>query len=475
MAQTLYFYDLETSGINPRQDRVMQFAGQRTSMDLQPIGEPDNILIKLTPDVLPQPEAILITGITPQQTLTDGISEAEFLKYFSENISQPDTTIVGFNNIRFDDEFMRFMLWRNFYDAYEWQWKEGASRWDLLDVVRMTRALRPEGIKWPFAPDGKPSNRLELVSSLNRLEHFNAHDALSDVTASIGVARLIKSKQPKLFDYLLNLRGKHKVSALASAGQPFIYTSGRYPSEYEKTTVALKLADNPERAGALVYDLRVNPDEFTKLAPEKLAELWSQWGKDAPYFPVKILTYNRCPAVAPMNVLDKKSQERLSIDPSAIQTNLEKLTKTSDFGDKLIRATELMKKNAQPEMVADSLKVDSQLYDGFVNGADKTKMGVVRAADANGLADLNLDFSDIRLETLLPLYKARNYPKSLTEEEVAAWEKFRQAKLLNGGDKSPLAQYFVKLNELAGREGTSDAERYILEELNLYGQSVSPL
>src|SRR5665213_579984 len=457
---TFYFFDLETSGISARFDRIMQFAGQRTDKDLKPIGEPDNILIKLTPDILPQPEAILITGITPQQTSAEGITEAQFLEYFFEHISVPDTVMVGFNNIRFDNEFMRFALWRNFYDAYEWSWKNGNSTWDLLDVARMTRALRPEGIKWPFAPDGKPSNRLELLASINKLEHANAHDALSDVLALVELAKLIKAKQPKLFDYLLNMRGKDKVAALVNAGQPFIYTSGRYPNEYEKTTVVAKIADHPGRPAALVYDLRVNPDEFVNLSPEKLAELMNDWSKEAPYFPVKTLIYNRCPAIAPMNVLDELSRKRLKIDQDELKANLAKLNAADDFGDKLIRAIEISKKPAQSEIVADPQKVDAQLYDGFIKDGDKTKMSAIRAAEPSTLGELHLDFSDERLKTLLPLYKARNYPKLLSEEETVAWEDFRRQKLAADGDKSAIARYFAKLNELAGRADSTDEKRY---------------
>ena len=110
MAASFFFYDLETSGFNPRSARIMQFAGQRTDMDLKPIGEPVNCLIKLTPDVLPGPDAILVTGITPQKTLADGMTEAEFLRIFYEDVVKPDTIFTGFNNVRFDDEFMRFLL-----------------------------------------------------------------------------------------------------------------------------------------------------------------------------------------------------------------------------------------------------------------------------------------------------------------------------------------------------------------------------
>lgn len=476
MALSFYFFDLETSGFRAREDRIMQFAGQRTDMDLNPIGEPDNILVKMTDDVLPQPDAILITGITPQATRANGISEAELAKYLTSQVFAPDTIAVGFNNIRFDNEFIRFLFWRNFIDAYEWAWKNGCSTWDLLDVVRMTRALRPDGIKWPFSSDGKPSNKLELLSSINKLEHANAHDALSDVNATIDVARLIKTKQPKLFDYLLAHRGKNKVEPLVTSGQPLVYTSGRYPSEFEKTTVAVMVAAHPDKGAALMYDLRIDPEEFASLAPTELARRWQDYGEDAPYFPVKVLSYNRCPAIAPYSTLDKISAERLKLHKEIIESHYKKLQKLEDFGDKLVEAVQIMgeKYADQQSLVVNEMQVDAGLYDGFVNDADKSKIRVVQAADASGLADLHLDFADERLKYLLPLYKARNFPTSLTEEEQNWWEQFKYRRLMDGGEKSKAAVYFKRLGELAEQPGLSAEKMYLLEELQLYGQSVIP-
>lgn len=304
----------------------MQFAGQRTDLCMKPIGEPVNMLIKLTDDTLPEPDAIMITGITPQQTKADGYTEAEFLKVFWEEVATPDTIFVGFNSVRFDDEFMRFLQYRNFYDAYAWQWQDGRGRWDILDVVRMTRALRPDGIEWPFDSEGRPANRLESLTKVNKLDHQNAHDALSDVLATIAVARLIYNKQQKLFEYLLSMRSKQKVAELVESNEPFVYSSGKYSSEFEKTTVAVRVTDSPGKQGSLVYDLRFDPDEYTNKTPEELVELW-RWKKDRtePRLPVKTLQYNRCPAVAPMGVLDDSSRERLKIDLDTIQTNLKKL------------------------------------------------------------------------------------------------------------------------------------------------------
>ncbi len=453
----------------------MQFGGQRTNMNLKPIGKPDNILVKLTEDILPEPEAILVHGITPQKTRAEGVSEAEFLKFFMFEVFQADTIMVGFNNIRFDDEFMRFTMWRNFYDAYEWQWRENCSRWDLLDVARMTRALRPDGIQWPFAPDGKASVRLGLLASINKLEHDAAHDALSDVRASIAVARLIQNKQTKLFDYLLSMRSKTKVEVLVSRGEPVVYTSGRYASEFDKTTVAIRIAPHPDGRGALMYDLRVDPTPFVKLTSSELAATWSLRGKDAPYFPVKILAYNKCPAVAPMSVLDDTSAKRLQLDRKKIEQHRKKLQSAKDFSEKIVAALETVYPKKQPELVIDEQQVDEQLYDGFVNSLDKTKMSVVRAADKDELSELKIDFSDDRLKLLLPLYKARNFPGSLSSDEQGWWEVFRRKRLLDGGEASQAAKFFKHIEEIEKQPRLNSEQKYLLEELKLYGQSILPL
>ncbi len=476
MAASFFFYDLETSGFNSRAARIMQFAGQRTDMDLQPIGEPVNLLIKLTPDILPDPDAILVTGITPQQTIAEGVTEAEFLKVFTDEIATPGTIFVGYNSVRFDDEFMRFLLYRNFYDAYEWQWKDDRGRWDLLDVVRMTRALRPDGIEWPYSPDGRASNRLELLTAVNKIDHQDAHDALADVKATMAVAKLIKTKQPRLFDFLLNIRDKRKVAALVGGNDPFVYTSGKYPSEFEKTTIAIKLADHPKKQGALVYDLRHDPIEFTELSPKQLAERWA-FTRDEnapPRLPVKTLQYNHCPAVAPMSVLDEASQKRLQIDLQTIGANRQKLASLPDFIPRLLEALELLDKKQQAELLGNEQDVDAQLYDGFIGDADRNVSRALRVAEPDDLDGFATNLKDIRLKALLPLYKARNFPESLSGDERETWEKFCSQKLVGGGQNSRMAKFIERLQSLAIRPGLTQNHQYLLEELKLYGESIMP-
>ena len=452
----------------------MQFAGQRTDMELRPVGDPVNIFIKLTPDVLPDPEAILVTGITPQITLAEGVTEAEFLTTFYNTVVADDTIFLGFNSIRFDDEFMRFMHYRNFYDAYKWQWQNGCSRWDLLDVVRMTRALRPQGINWPFDSSGRPANRLGLLAEVNKLNHTNAHDALGDVNATIALAQLIYQRQPKLFDFLLSMRDKQKVSELVLSDQPFVYSSGIYPSEFEKTTVAAAVVQPSERQTAIVFDLRFDPDEFSGLSVSELAKRWQEKTSDvAALLPVKLLQFNRCPAVAPLNVLDAPSRKRLQLDEAVMEDHFKKLKHLKGFGEKLVEALELRDQQRQTEWTSDNQSVDGQLYDGFFDSPDNNLLAVIRAANPAELADFISQVHDSRLQALLPLYKARNYPADLTAEEREAWEVFCQTRLLVGQTSSRLAKYLQRIQELAATTNDS-SQTYILEELRLYGESIMP-
>ena len=462
MDKTFFFYDLETSGLNAREDRVMQFAGQRTDMNLEPIGEPVNILVKMTEDALPSPGAIMVTKITPQDTLRDGISEAEFAKYVTEEIFVPNTIAVGYNTVRFDDEFMRALLWRNFYDPYEWEWKDGRSRWDILDVVRLTRALRPERIEWPFREDGMPTNRLELITKLNGVAHEHAHDALSDVYATIAVAKLIRDKHPELFGFLLKMRDKNEVKKLVNLDdkKPFVYASGRYANELNKTTVAFPLTSG-RNGNVLVYDLRYNLETLISKSGKDL--LGHTQGRSAELtvpkglFPiVKEMCLNKCPAVAPLGVLEKNDGwEKIGLTKEEVEKNLQILLSHPEFAEKMRSEIE-----NRPEFPP-AVEPEAALYDGFLNDRDRIKVEAVRNADGNKLADFHPDFIDERLPELLLHYKGRNFPQSLSESESVEWEEYRRARL------ERLAPKF-----LAELEKVYDGDEYIGEELKLYFENI---
>jgi exodeoxyribonuclease-1 len=468
MSQTFFFYDLETSGLSARDDRIMQFAGQRTDLNLNPVGEPFNILVKLNDDTLPSPDALMVTGITPQQTTADGYTEAEFARLLMEEVFTPDTVAVGFNNIRFDDEFIRMLFWRNFYDPYEWSWKDGRSRWDILDVTRMTRALRPEGIEWPVV-DGKATNRLELLTKLNGIDHIKAHDALSDVEALIAVTRLIKEKQPQLYEYLFKIRDKKEVKKLVNLDdkQPFVYVSGRFDGQFHKATVAFPLTSG-RNGNVMVYDLRHDPTEFIELSlkdlQKKVYATWEERQKEGfVALPVKELQYNRAPAVAPLGVLEQADGwQRIGLDEATITKHRSILLSSPAFAENIRTIYE-----NRPEYAAQK-DPEGQLYDGFVGDMDVMRIEKVRMSDEQQLADLHPEFVDERLPELLLHYKARNYPRSLAEDEAIAWEKWRAQRI-----QRQLPGFVARLQALS--KTTDENKQFILQELQLWAESIVPL
>jgi len=470
MSNTFFFYDLETSGLSARSDRVMQFAGIRTDMDLNQIGESVNILVKLNDDTLPSPEAVMVTGISPQQTLEEGYTEAEFAKMLINDIFTPDTVAVGFNNIRFDDEFIRHLFWRNFFDAYEWSWKEGRSRWDLLDVVRMTRALRPEGITWPVDEKGVATNRLELISKVNDLDHFKAHDALSDVEALIAVTKLVREKQPQLYDYLLKMRDKNEIKKLVNLDykQPFVYVSGRYDVEFNKATVSFPLTAG-KNGNVIVYDLRYDPTPFIEMNSKDLAEkLYATWEErqadDFVKLPVKEMQYNRAPAVAPLSVLEQgDGWKKIKLDIDTVNKHKKILLSAPGFAENIRSLYE------NREEFKRSIDAEAQLYDSFVSDGDRLRIETVRNAKQNELADFHPNFVDERLDPLLLHYKARNFPKSLSEEEAIEWEKWRSDRITNS-----LPSFMSSLQKILSTT-TDENKQFLLKELQLWAESIMPV
>ena len=478
--KTFFFYDLETSGFSPQNDRIMQFAGQRTDENLNRIGEPINILVRLNDDVLPSPSALMVTKISPQKTVEEGYTEAEFSKMLVEEYFTPDTVIVGYNNVRFDDVHIQHLLWRNFYPPYDWQWKDGRSRWDLLDVVRMIRALRPEGINWPFVinegtGEKFAANKLELLTKENGILHENAHDAMSDVDGLIDVARLLKEKQPQIFNYLFKIRSKNEVQKLVNLEnpKPFVYTSGRFKVEFEKTTVAFPIAP-AKNQNVIVWDLRFSPEKFIDWSEDQIlenitADFETRSSDDFEPIAAKILQYNKCPAVAPMGVLTEENQQRLKIDLAEIQKNLDILRKNPHFAENLRSAFERRSEVFQDKSSAEKPAPEARLFEGFVSRSDDIKIEAVRNSTDRELADFHPDFADERLTGLLLHYKARSFPKSLSSQEKELWEEYRVKNL-----QKMIPNFMKEFQEIANNQNLNSQEEYILEEIKLWLENILP-
>lgn len=471
--QTFYWHDYETFGIDPQRDRPVQFAGLRTDEDFNIIDDPLVIYCKPTPDYLPNPDACLITGITPQTAYQKGVCEAEFIAQIHKQIVQPNTCTIGYNNIRFDDEVTRNCLYRNFYDPYAREWQNGNSRWDIIDVVRAARALRPEGVHWPVNQEGIANIRLDQLTIANNIAHEAAHDALSDVYATINVAKLIKQAQPKLFQFLLTHRHKTKVLELLQLGsyKPLVHVSGQYGTTKSSLAIVVPLCKHPtNNNGVIVYDLSVDPEPLLTLSIEAIQQRIFTATLDLPEgitrIPLKTVHINKCPVLAPLSVMRLQDQQRLDID----------LALCHSYNDQIKAANGLDKKVAAvfsgKTYDDETLDPDTAIYSGgFFSEADKQKMAKIRSMPPEKLAKTEFTFSDVRLPEMLFRYRARNYPDTLTKAEQLRWAEFCTKRLAGqqAGGGITLDAYQSRLEEL---HASDTVNATILDDLSSYALSI---
>jgi len=473
---TLYWHDYETFGIDPVRDRAVQFAGLRTDEDLNIIGEPLNIFARPAPDTLPHPMSSLITGITPQQALEQGMPEAEFIARILEELSQPGTCGVGYNSLRFDDEVTRNTLYRNLFDPYGREWQNSNSRWDIIDMVRACRDLRPEGIVWPKRENvDRSSFKLDELTVANGIEHAQAHDALSDVYATIAMAKLIKDKQPKLYDFLYKLRRKKEVLKHIDLKDmtPILHTSGMYGSDYGNTRMVVPIAAHPiNKNSVIVIDLAQDPTILLELGAKKLRERLYTSVADLPDGverpALKQILINKCPAIAPTSTLTGETAKRLNIDLMHCQKNRQTLLGSrKEIQLKIAKIFE----PREFEPVSDP---DLMIYGGgFFGDKDKALMDTIHNTDPEELGSQTWSFADKRLPEMLFRYRARNYPETLSADEQAQWLEHCRARLIEGESGHLNFENFYAEIEQLRTEMELDADKnQILKQVKEFGREL---
>lgn len=473
MAKSFLWYDLETFGRDSRRSRIAQFAAIRTDEDLNEIAEPISWFCQPANDLLPSPEAAMITGISPQQAIGDGVCEAEFFAAIHEELIAANTCAVGYNSIRFDDEFIRFGLYRNFYDAYEREYKNGNSRWDLLDYMRLAHAMRPDGLEWPKRDDGFTSFKLEHLATANGTRDGMAHEALSDVRALIGLARKLRNAQPKLWDYYLQLRSKEKVVSLLDVFRqtPVLHISGQFPAEHLCAALVMPLAWHPEiKNRAIVFDLSTDPSDLLTLDAEDISERVFIRQIDLPEglsrIPLKEIHANRCPVILPMAHCRDEDFQRMGIDKEKCLANAALIQQVSGIAEKV---RQVFTKRAAYE----PSDADAALYDGFASDTDKRFFATIRSSSPSHLKHFLSPWKPgSRYDELLFRYRARNWPDSLTHDESIRWNAYRTDRLSKESSQSEYSfesyhREIEKCRILANSE-----QQGLLDQLLAWGQSI---
>jgi exodeoxyribonuclease-1 len=477
---TFYWHDYETSGADPGRDRPVQFAGLRTDSELEVVGEPLVIYARPADDCLPHPQACLVTGISPQEAIAKGVAECEFIDRIHEELSRPGTCGVGYNSLRFDDEVTRYTLYRNFHDPYAREWQNGNSRWDIIDMVRAVHALRPEGIEWPLREDGQPSFRLEDLTAANGITHEAAHDALSDVHATIALARLVRERQPKLYRYTLANRDKRSARAHldVDAMKPVLHVSGMFGAARHNIALIVPLAWHPVNGNEVIcYDLSSDPAPLFELGPDELRELIYTRSEALPEGVerpgIKSVHINRCPFLVTAKMADPATAERLGISGDTCRAHLAALRKHREQYPDALRE-KLLAVFGESRFEPDT-DPDRMLYSGgFFSDGDRRVMERVRASSPQELAAETFPFEDARLPEMLFRYRARNHPESLSPAERAQWEEYRFQRLTDpeAGASICMEEYHQIINALLAGGELSPQQQALMQQLLEYGDSL---
>jgi len=439
---TFYWYDYETFGLKPQFQRIAQFAGIRTDENLNILDE-HMFYCKPTHDCLPSPDACAVTGITPQHCEKIGLIEHEFIQKINWEFSKPNTCIVGYNSIAFDDEFTRHTLYRNFLDPYAWHWKNGNTRWDILKLVRFCYAHKYDSsLNWVIDDNNKPIFKLDRLAPTNGIEHSDAHDAMADVRATIGIAKIIKDTQPRLFKYALSLRDKNYVKEQIKPLVPFLHTSGSYPAKLSCTRLTTVLTNHPDYSNCvIVFNLEQDPSLLVELDPEELTKL--RFSKNLPKnverLQTKELKFNQSPMFIyhPDIISNSKLLEILQID-------MEKCIQHLDY---IKKHESLIRKNIQTIYKADrepSVDVDQSIYDKFISDEDRKLCNKIQKLSLDQMSSFKPDFEDKKLSKLFLNFKARNYPETLTEDEQEDWFEIVQSRVQSGENGYLSIEHFEK-------------------------------
>ena len=480
LPETYYWHDYETFGANPSRDRPAQFAGVRTDAELNVIGDPLIIFCRPANDFLPHPQACLITGITPQQALAEGLPESAFIARIHSELATPGTCSVGYNSLRFDDEITRHTLYRNFYDPYAREWQNGNSRWDIIDMVRTACALRPEGIEWPLREDGLPSFRLQDLTSANGISHTAAHDALSDVHATIALARLVKARQPRLYEFVLHHRDKRSVLAQLdiAAMKPVLHVSGMFGAHRHNIALVSPLALHPVNKNEIIcFDLSSDPQMLFDLPVERLQELLYTRNEDLPEgtqrLGLKSIHVNRCPILLAPKMADPATAARLGISGELCRKHLDALR---DYRHRDAAGfTAKVQAIHKDRNFAAATDPDLMLYSGgFFSAQDKRVMESLRAQTPQELATGSYVFADSRLPEMLFRYRARNFPDSLSPQEHAVWEEYRYHRLTepNFGAGYCMEEFQTEIETLVASASLSESQLAVLGKLLDYADSL---
>lgn len=382
------FYDTETTGTHTAFDQILQFAAIYTDEELNEI-ERFEIRCRLLPNIVPSPGAMRVTRLKVSQ-LTDTTlpSHYEMMCSIRQKLLEwSPSTFLGYNTIKFDENLLRQAFYQTLHPLYLTN-TLGNSRTDIMRIAQAASVYAPGALVIPNNADGKPNYKLDRLAPANGFEHEDAHEALSDVEATLHIAKLILKRSPDVWSAFMRFSTKAAVADYASNEQAFCLTEFYYGDAYSWLVAPLG-ASAMNSSEFYVYNLGVDPNSLSSLKNTELIARLNTLPK-----PVRTIRTNAAPMIfslddAPHSASGKSlSQEELDRRVSILEADLA-------LKKRLITVFEQTKQEwpASPH-------VEEQIYNGFYQRDDEELREAFHTVDWTKRKELVERFEDQRLKKL---------------------------------------------------------------------------
>lgn len=355
------FFDTETTGLRHGFDQIVHFAAIRTDNDLN---ETDRFEVRsrLLPHVVPHPSALL-TNKLPIERLTDDTlpSHYDMVRAIQRTLLAWSPSIfVGYNSIRFDEEMLRHALFQTLHPAYLTS-NNGNCRADALGLMMAAATLSPACLVVPQGPEGRPTFRLDQLASANDLTHDQAHDAMADVAATLGLCRFVRERAPELWQRFIRFSKKATVGDFVESEDGFFLTEFFSNQAYHTPVVCLG-PDPGQPNGRLCLRLDVPPEELALMSDEALQAYLA-----AKPSPVRRLRINASPTLTAFYDAPELMLNGADIDE--LEDRARRLKEDVAFRSRIISLYVAVR-----EPYAPSLHVEGQIYDGFLGPDDERRI-----------------------------------------------------------------------------------------------------
>ena len=462
------FYDFETTGRSGTWDQIIQVGAVLVNSEFQ---ELDRFEAKcsLRPGLVPEPGALLVNKTTPDMLRKTNLSHYGLVEQMLQTFKKwTPALFIGYNSIGFDEEFLRKTLFKTLNDPYLTQF-DGNKRGDILGLIRTAHLYYPDCIKTPTSDKGNAVFKLDQLAPMNGIEHGNAHDAIGDVLATIGIAKIIADKAPAVWKSSLMTTSKVEVNTIVQNEKLFCFNEYFYGKA--RPYVVTFLCFHPKYNWPQCFDLKEDPQTYFTMNMEDLKLAM----KKSPKI-IRSVKNNKHPVI-----MNPKFGENFDgykqLGMKKLMERAEMLHGTEEFKKKVSR---ILEEEAQEKDDLDSqldIQAEESIYSGgFASDQDKSTMKEFHQAEWKDKLIVADKFKDSRFNYFAKRLIYEENPQILPQDMYNEIHRAIAKQILSTNDEkwNTIPKAYSELDTLRVKyEEEKDEERLaMMNDLNIFLEEI---